>query len=62
MDGQQSGEIYPDIHADEYGSLFIMLIEGGILLSKTTGDEKYLNTALNRIAFMIDKELKILPS
>jgi AcrR family transcriptional regulator len=62
IDGQENGEIQPDIHADEYGSLFIMLIEGGILLSKTTGDEKYLNRALNRIALMIDKELKILPS
>ncbi|PQA94458.1 TetR family transcriptional regulator [Chryseobacterium shigense] len=61
-DGQQNGEIHPTIDADEYGSLFIMMIEGGILLSKTTEEEKYLHMALDRIAFMIDKELKILPS
>ncbi|MDQ0066560.1 TetR/AcrR family transcriptional regulator [Chryseobacterium lathyri] len=61
-EGQKTGEIHPDINAYEYGSLFIMLIEGGILLSKTTEDEKYLNLALDRILFMIDKELKILPS
>jgi len=61
-DGQKTGEIHPDIDADQYGSLFIMLVEGGILLSKTTEDEKYLHLALDRILFMIDKELKILPS
>ncbi|MGN7756260.1 TetR/AcrR family transcriptional regulator [Chryseobacterium sp. 22532] len=62
IEGQKTGEIHPDIDADTYGSLFIMLIEGGILLSKTTEDEKYLNLALDRILFMINKELKILPS
>jgi TetR/AcrR family transcriptional repressor of nem operon len=61
-DGQKNGEIHQAIDADGYGSLFIMLIEGGILLSKTTEDEKYLHRALDRILFMIDKELKILPS
>lgn len=62
IEGQKTGEIHLDIDADAYGSLFIMLIEGGILLSKTTEDEKYLNLALDRILFMINKELKILPS
>ncbi|NML71377.1 TetR/AcrR family transcriptional regulator [Chryseobacterium sp. RP-3-3] len=61
-DGQENGEIHSNIDADEYGSLFIMLIEGGILLSKTTEDEKYLHLALDRIIFMIDKELNILSS
>lgn len=61
-DGQKNGEIYQNINADEYGSLFIMLVEGGILLAKTTEEEKYLHLALDRILFMIDKELKILPS
>jgi hypothetical protein len=39
-----------------------MLIEGGILLSKTMDDEKFLNQALDRIRKMIDTELTILPS
>jgi len=43
-------------------SLFIMLIEGGILLSKTMGDQSFLNHALDKIAHMIDHELNILPS
>lgn len=60
--GQQKKEIHQHINAEEYGALFIMIVEGGILLSKTTDDEKYLNLALDRILLMIDKELKLLPS
>ncbi|MDR2234570.1 MAG: TetR/AcrR family transcriptional regulator [Chryseobacterium sp.] len=60
--GQNTGEIRPDIDAKEYASLFIMLIEGGILLSKTTDDESFLNLALDRITHMINHELIILPS
>ncbi|MCX8522423.1 TetR/AcrR family transcriptional regulator [Chryseobacterium formosus] len=58
VQGQKKGEIYKDLNPNEFGSLFIMLVEGGILLSKTTGDEKYLNLALDRILLIIDKELK----
>lgn len=61
-DGQENGELRKDINANEYGSLFIMLVEGGILLAKTTEDENYLHLALDRILFIIDRELKILPS
>jgi len=61
-EGQENGEIHQTVDAFGYGSLFIMLIEGGILLSKTTEDENYLHLALDRISLMIDKELKILPS
>lgn len=61
-DGQNNGEIHQTIDSDEYGSLFIMMVEGGILLAKTTEEEKYLHLALDRILLMIDKELKILPS
>lgn len=60
--GQNTGEIRPDIDAKECASLFIMLIEGGILLSKTTDDESFLNLALDRITHMINDELIILPS
>lgn len=60
-DGQQKGEINKNADAEEYASLFIMLIEGGILLSKTTGDHKFLNRALDKILNIIDKELNIIP-
>lgn len=60
-DGQQKREIDKNADAEEYASLFIMLIEGGILLSKTTGDHKFLNRALDKILNIIDQELNIIP-
>ncbi|NIF05601.1 TetR/AcrR family transcriptional regulator [Chryseobacterium sp. Tr-659] len=60
--GQKDREINEKINAGEYASMFIMLIEGGILLSKTMGDQSFLNNALDRITQMIDHELTILPS
>jgi AcrR family transcriptional regulator len=60
--GQKNGELNIKANADEYASLFIMLTEGGILLSKTTGDEKFLNQALDKVLNIIDQELNIIPS
>lgn len=60
--GQKTGEMNEYADAGEYASLFVMLIEGGILLSKTTGEEKFLNQALDRILSIIDKELNKHPS
>jgi len=60
--GQKNGELNEKVDAEEYASLFIMLIEGGILLSKTTGNEKFLNQSLDKILDIIDKELNKLPS
>ncbi|MGO4708754.1 TetR/AcrR family transcriptional regulator [Chryseobacterium sp. 2TAF14] len=57
-DGQINNEFTQEIDPEQYASLFIILIEGGILLSKTTGDEKHLNLALDRILTLIDKEIK----
>lgn len=62
VEGQKKREMNGKANAEEYASLFVMLIEGGILLSKTTGHQNYLNQALDKIADMIDHELTILPS
>lgn len=62
VQGQKNGELSAHADAEEYASLFIMLIEGGILLSKTTGKEKFLNQALDRVLHIINKELNINPS
>lgn len=56
--GQTNNEFTKEIDPEQYASLFIILIEGGILLSKTTGDEKHLNLALDRILILIDQEIK----
>uniref|UniRef100_A0AAU6WRW6 Tetracyclin repressor-like C-terminal domain-containing protein n=2 Tax=Chryseobacterium TaxID=59732 RepID=A0AAU6WRW6_9FLAO len=55
--GQENGELNEKPDAEEYASLFVMNIEGGILLSKTTGDEKFLHLALDHILKIIDTEL-----
>ncbi len=60
--GQKNGELNEKSDAEEYASLFIMLIEGGILLSKTTGNQKFLNQALDKVLNIIDNELNKLPS
>jgi len=60
--GQKNGEFNLKINSEEYASLFIMQIEGGILLSKTTGNENFLNLALDRVLYIIDKEIKIIQS
>lgn len=62
LQGQTNGEINEKVDAEKYASLFIMLIEGGILLSKTMGTQSFLNDALDKITHMIDHELIILPS
>jgi len=59
IEGQKNGELSASADSEEYASLFIMLIEGGILLSKTTGEEKFLNQALDRVLHIINKELNI---
>ncbi|WP_449388728.1 TetR/AcrR family transcriptional regulator [Chryseobacterium lineare] len=60
--GQKAEELNENADAKEYASLFVMLIEGGILLSKTTGEEKFLNQALDRILNIINNELIKHPS
>lgn len=60
--GQKAGELNGKPDAEEYASLFIMMVEGGILLSKTTGDEKFLNLILDRMLKIIDTELIPAPS
>lgn len=62
IQGQKNGELKREANAESHASLFIMLIEGGILLSKTMDDEKFLNQALDKVKDMIDHELKIIPS
>ncbi|AZA81581.1 TetR/AcrR family transcriptional regulator [Chryseobacterium lactis] len=62
LEGKKKREINEKADAEKYASLFVMLIEGGILLSKTTGNQSYLNQALDKISDMIDHELIILPS
>lgn len=56
--GERDKEFKDGINALEYANTFIILVEGGILLSKITDNPHHLYTALNRVIFIIDNELK----
>jgi len=51
--GQEKNEFSRTIDAEEYASLSVILIEGGILLSKSTGNERHLHYALDRVLQLI---------
>jgi TetR/AcrR family transcriptional regulator, transcriptional repressor for nem operon len=56
--GMMKGEIRQGIVAADYASTIITQIEGGIMLSKITGNTRHLILALDRLVKMIDHELK----
>ena len=53
--GKESGEIRADADAELFAATFIALIEGGILLAKTIGERKYLESSVNGINLLIDQ-------
>jgi hypothetical protein len=53
--GKESGEIRSGADAELFAATFIALIEGGILLAKTIGDRKYLESSVNGINLLIDQ-------
>jgi AcrR family transcriptional regulator len=56
--GISKGEIRTEVNAAAFAVEYISLIEGGILLAKTTGDRAMLDTCLRRIESIINNELK----
>lgn len=57
--GIAKNEIKPTVDAGEFAIEFISLIEGGIMLAKTTGDTSMLGTCISRIEKIIISELKV---
>lgn len=55
--GKNTGEIRSDADADSFAANFIALIEGGILLAKTLGDRKYLESSVAAINLLIEQML-----
>ncbi|WP_268231533.1 TetR/AcrR family transcriptional regulator [Sphingobacterium sp. UT-1RO-CII-1] len=56
--GIHDGSFKTDIEPAAYASTFMMLIEGGILLSRTLGSNTHLSIALDRIIRIIEEEIK----
>lgn len=55
--GIQTKEFKDNIDSETYAYLFITLIEGGMLLGKTTGQIKHLYSSLDRITLIIESEI-----
>lgn len=55
--GIKRGEIKPTIDAEEFATIFIATLEGGIMMSKVYNKIMPLNTVLNRLELMIKQEL-----
>lgn len=52
-EGLNNGELKPGTRPSEFASTFISLVEGGVMLSKSTGDLRYFNNSLNHIEKLI---------
>ncbi|MBN1533303.1 MAG: TetR/AcrR family transcriptional regulator [Spirochaetes bacterium] len=57
--GIERKEINPDTDARAFASLFISLMEGGIMLNKSTGKKTYLDNAVAHIETIVDRDLRI---
>ncbi len=57
--GKRRGEIREDADEETFATLFIMIVEGGIMLSKTTGEKKHLEKAVHHIIEVIEKKLAL---
>lgn len=57
QDGIDQEAFKREIDAQEYAGLFIMMIEGGILLSKIADSPKKLYQALDRIVKIVNEEI-----
>jgi AcrR family transcriptional regulator len=56
--GIRSGEIKEGVDVSAFASLMIAMIEGGITVSKISGDISYLNQSLDQLEKLIDLQLK----
>ncbi|MDC8027602.1 hypothetical protein NBY09_15745 [Elizabethkingia anophelis] len=58
-EGKDEAAFKAEINSDQYAYTIMMLIEGGVLLSRTLGSITQLNIALDRILKIIDEEIKV---
>ena len=51
-------QIDPNVKPDQFASVFVSLIEGGIMLSKTTGNTIHLSRNIEQIIHLVNTELR----
>ena len=52
--GKSCSEIRPDVDGENFSMTFIALIEGGLAMSKATGEQNYLNQAVDHIISIVE--------
>lgn len=57
--GIKREQIAPAVKAEPFATLFVSLIEGGILLSKTTGSIIHLSRNVDHLIHLVNSELRI---
>ncbi|EJF09269.1 TetR/AcrR family transcriptional regulator [Pontibacter sp. BAB1700] len=58
LQGIDRGEFRPETDPQRFSILFVSMVEGGIMLSKAYGDNKYLNTVISQLEHMLESELQ----
>ena len=57
--GIKRKQIEPNAKPEQFASVFVSLIEGGIMLSKATGNTIYLSRNVDQIIYLVNAELRI---
>ena len=58
-DGIKRGEINRNTRPEQFASVFVSLIEGGIMLSRTTGSTTHLSRNIDHITYLVNSELRV---
>jgi TetR/AcrR family transcriptional repressor of nem operon len=57
--GIKLGQINPNAKPEQFASIFVSLIEGGIMMSKTTGNSIHLSRNVDHIIHLVNTELRV---
>ena len=57
--GIKHKQIDPNAKPDQFASVFVSLIEGGIVLSKATGNTIHLSRNIDQIIYLVNSELRL---
>ena len=58
-DGIKSGQISPNVKPEQFATIFASLIEGGIMLSRSTGNSIHLSRNVDHIIHLVNTELRV---
>lgn len=59
-EGMDKGEITRQTRPDAFATLFVSLVEGGMMLSKATGNTIHLGRNVDHIIHLVNSELRVL--